>query len=60
MAPTIVRNANERQESLNVATRTGAAKPADYSKVIVDTTVQPKAVAFAVAKDEAAPLQATA
>jgi len=31
---------------LNVATRTGAAKPADFSKVIVDTTVQPKAVAF--------------
>ena len=34
------------QESLNVATRTGAAKPADFSRVIVDTTVQPKAVAF--------------
>ena len=34
------------QESLNVATRTGAAKPSDFSKVIVDTTVQPKAVAF--------------
>ena len=34
------------QESLAVATRTGAAKPADFSKVIVDTTVQPKAVAF--------------
>jgi IS5 family transposase len=34
------------QESLPVATRTGAAKPADFSKVIVDTTVQPKAVAF--------------
>jgi transposase, IS5 family len=34
------------QESLAVATRTGAAKPADSSKVIVDTTVQPKAVAF--------------
>ena len=33
-------------ESLSVATRTGAAKPADFSKVIVDTTVQPKAVAF--------------
>jgi transposase, IS5 family len=33
------------QESLAVATRTGAAKPADFSKVIVDTTVQPKAVA---------------
>jgi transposase, IS5 family len=34
------------QESLNVAARTGAAKPADFSKIIVDTTVQPKAVAF--------------
>ena len=34
------------QESLSVATRTGAARPADFSKVIVDTTVQPKAVAF--------------
>src|ERR1700733_10686681 len=34
------------QESLAVASRTGAAKPADFSKVIVDTTVQPKAVAF--------------
>src|SRR5213082_289326 len=26
------------QESLNVATRTGAAKPSDFAKVIVDTT----------------------
>src|SRR5271163_3209031 len=34
------------QESLSTATRTGAAKPSDFSKVIVDTTVQPKAVAF--------------
>ena len=34
------------QESLSVATRTGAAKAADFSKVIVDTTVQPKAIAF--------------
>jgi len=34
------------QESLNAATRTGAAKPSDFSRVIVDTTVQPKAVAF--------------
>jgi len=34
------------QESLNVARRTKAAKPSDFSKVIVDTTVQPKAVAF--------------
>ena len=34
------------QESLNVATRTGAARPSDFAKIIVDTTVQPKAVAF--------------
>src|SRR5476649_1599965 len=34
------------QESLSVATRTGAAKPADFAKVIVDTTVQPKNVMF--------------
>ena len=34
------------QESLSVATRTGAAKPSDFSKVIVDTTVQEKAIAF--------------
>ena len=34
------------QESLSTATRTGAAKLSDFSKVIVDTTVQPKAVAF--------------
>src|SRR6202167_5000563 len=34
------------QESLSAAMRTGAARPADFSKVIVDTTVQPKAVAF--------------
>jgi IS5 family transposase len=33
-------------ESLAVATRTGAAKPADFVKAIVDTTVRPKAVAF--------------
>ena len=32
------------QESLAVATRTQAMKPADLSRVIVDTTVQPKAV----------------
>jgi len=36
----------EKQESLNAATRSGAAKPSDFTKVIVDTTVQPKAVAF--------------
>jgi IS5 family transposase len=34
------------QESLNVATRTGAARPADFARIIVDTTVQPKAVSF--------------
>jgi transposase, IS5 family len=34
------------QESLATATRTGAAKPSDFTRVIVDTTVQPKAVAF--------------
>jgi transposase, IS5 family len=34
------------QESLATATRTGAAKPSDFSRVIVDTTVQSKAVAF--------------
>lgn len=34
------------QESLATATRTGAAKPADFAKAIVDTTVQPKAVAY--------------
>jgi IS5 family transposase len=33
-------------ESLNVATRTGAAKPSDFAKIIVDTTVQPKAIMF--------------
>ena len=33
------------QESLAVAARTGAAKPSDFTRVIVDTTVQPKAVA---------------
>ena len=34
------------QESLAVATRTGAARPSDFSKLIVDTTVQPKNAAF--------------
>lgn len=34
------------QESLSVATRTGAARPSDFTKVIVDTTVQEKAVAY--------------
>ena len=34
------------QESLAVATRSGAAKPADFRQVIVDTTVQEKAATF--------------
>jgi IS5 family transposase len=34
------------QESLNVATRIGAARPQDFTKIIVDTTVQPKNVMF--------------
>src|SRR5215210_2665352 len=34
------------QESLNVAVRTDAAKPSDFANIVVDTTVQPKAVAF--------------
>ena len=34
------------QESLSVATRSGAAKPADFRPVIVDTTVQEKAITF--------------
>src|SRR6201996_8618362 len=34
------------QESLATATRAGAAKPADFTKIVIDTTVQPKAVAF--------------
>ncbi len=34
------------QESLSVAVRTGAMKPQDTRKVVVDTTVQPKNVMF--------------
>jgi len=34
------------QESLSVATKTGAVKPAQLCEVIVDTTVQPKNVMF--------------
>jgi hypothetical protein len=34
------------QESLSVATRTVAIKPSELSRVIVDTTVQPKNVTF--------------
>jgi len=34
------------QESLAVATRTAAMKPCDLARIVVDTTVQPKAVMF--------------
>jgi transposase, IS5 family len=34
------------QESLSVATRSGAAKPDDFRQMIVDTTVQEKAITF--------------
>ncbi|MDW6026675.1 IS5 family transposase [Mesorhizobium sp. BAC0120] len=34
------------QESLSVAAKTGALKPSELSRVIVDTTVQPKNVTF--------------
>jgi IS5 family transposase len=34
------------QESLSVATRSGAMKPGDLARVIVDTTVQPKNITF--------------
>jgi IS5 family transposase len=34
------------QESLSIATKTGAVKPAQLCEVIVDTTVQPKNVMF--------------
>jgi IS5 family transposase len=34
------------QESLSVATRTGAMKPGDLARVIVDTTVQPKNITY--------------
>ena len=34
------------QESLSVATRTDAIKPSELSRVIVDTTVQPKNAMF--------------
>jgi len=36
------------QKSLAVATGTGAMKPADLSRVIVDTTVQPKNITFLI------------
>ena len=34
------------QESLHVAVRLGAAKPADFTQIIIDTTVQEKNAAF--------------
>jgi IS5 family transposase len=34
------------QESLTVAVKTGAARPADFTRIIVDTTVQEKAITF--------------
>ena len=34
------------QESLSVAVKTKAARPQDFTKVIVDTTVQPKNIMF--------------
>src|SRR6184192_4653235 len=34
------------QESLAVATRTNAMKPSNLARVVIDTTVQPKAVMF--------------
>src|SRR5437899_82631 len=34
------------QEGLSVATRTGAMKPSDLARVVVDTTVQPKNITF--------------
>src|SRR2546425_3261823 len=34
------------QESLAVATRTQAMKPSNLARVVIDTTVQPKAVMF--------------
>ena len=34
------------QESLSVATKTGALRPSDLARVVVDTTVQPKNVTF--------------
>ena len=34
------------QESLSVAVRVGAAKPSDFRQLIIDTTVQEKAIAF--------------
>jgi hypothetical protein len=34
------------QESLAVASKTEAIKPADLNRVIIDTTVQPKNVMF--------------
>ena len=41
-----VRNGWGPSESLAVATRTEAMKPSDLARIVVDTTVQPKAVMF--------------
>ena len=43
------------QESLAVATRTEAMKPKDLARVVVDTTVQPKAVMFTYTVPETLP-----
>src|SRR5438034_4529604 len=40
------------QESLSVAVRTKAIKPSEFSRVIVDTTVQPKNVMFPRAREK--------
>src|SRR5260370_20857214 len=39
------------QESLSVATKTGAMKPGDLARVIVDTTVQSKNITFPIGAD---------
>lgn len=36
------------KESLHFSTRTGATKPSDFARVIIDTSLQPKAVAFPI------------
>jgi IS5 family transposase len=42
------------QESLSTATRNGAAKHSDFSRIVVDMTVQPKAVAYPTDAPDAA------
>jgi transposase, IS5 family len=46
MRPTPTALADRLLESLHVATRSGAAKPQDFARVIVYTTEQPKAISF--------------